>query len=300
MFIPRSTLALFAGLMAAAGAAQAADYAPPPPLPPAPAPIIVQQAVEEIGEGWYLRGHVGIGMNAKPNLAYLGSQSIDFEHTSFSDAYFLGAGVGYQWNGWLRTDFSVDYRAKSRLDALGIWDQTNGYGDTYQGYLSSWVFLANGFVDLGTWNCFTPFVGAGIGFAYNKMSDFEDLGFGTPAPPPGNPVGRGYAQDSSKWSLAWALYAVVSYSVSKNFKIDLSYRYLNYGDVNSTIDCVGGCSGNDYKLDKLQSHDIMLGFRWTCCEVEERRYVQKQFYVPPPVYTPPPVVYSPPPLSSRG
>ena len=297
----RLTFALLAGLALTAGAAQAADYGPPPPPMPQPQPIIVQQQSQEFAEGWYLRGHVGIGMNAKPTIGYIpapanANNGFFFEHTDMSDAYFIGGGVGYEWNSWLRFDATLDYRAKSRVYAWGLYlPYSDGAGDSYQGYLSSWILLANAYVDLGTWNCFTPFVGVGIGTAYNKVSDFTDFGFGT-APPPGRGIGR----DSSSWSLAWALHAGFSYAVTKNFKIELAYRYLNFGSVTETVDCIGGCNADSYKFDKLHSHDIMLGFRWTCCEVEERRYVQQQFYTPPPVYTQPPVVYSPPPIRSRG
>ncbi len=33
-----------------------------------------------------------------------------------------------------------------------------------------------------------------------------------------------------------------AYNVSKNFKIDLTYRYLNYGSITDTVDCIGGCT----------------------------------------------------------
>ena len=35
--------------------------------------------------------------------------------------------------------------------------------DTYNGTKSEWVVLANAYVDLGTWWCMTPFIGAGVG-----------------------------------------------------------------------------------------------------------------------------------------
>ena len=55
----------------------------------------------------------------------------------------------------------------------------------------------------------------------------------TPAP--------GFGRNSTNWSLAWALYAGLSYDLSKSLKVDLAYRYLNYGSVTDTIDCIGGC-----------------------------------------------------------
>jgi opacity protein-like surface antigen len=151
------------------------------------------------------------------------------------------------------------------------------------------VFLANAYVDLGTWNCFTPFVGIGAGAARNTLSDFSDV----------NPslAGYGLGRNPSEWHFAYALHAGIAYNVTKSFKIELAYRYLNYGSVTDTVDCANTCNPDSYKFGSLSSHDIKLGFRWACCEVEDTpRYV----YQPPaPVYQPPPV-YIQPPLRSKG
>ena len=291
MLGPRLKLSVVAVLgMMVAGAAQAADYGQP--YQPPPQPIIIQQAPqEELGHNWYLRGQVGVGMVESDRMQYErnpANNATDFsiESSSISDTYFIGGGIGYYWNNWLRFDATAEYRAKAHIDAFGSYTTacTSGSGtcvDTYTGSLKSWVFLANAYVDLGTWQCFTPFVGVGIGGAYNQIADFTDINVST-----GD--GRGIGQNAGNWSLAWALYAGVGYNVTKNLKIDLSYRYLNYGSASDSIDCVGGCNPDSYKLDNLHSHDIMLGLRWTCCDLAP----------PPPryVYRPPP----PPPISSRG
>ncbi len=104
---------------------------------------------------------------------------------------------------------------------------TGTFGDAYQGYLKSWVFLANAYVDLGTWDCLTPFVGAGVGGAYNHDADLIDIGIGTTRR-------RLRPQHQQRGAPAWALYAGVAYNVTQNFKVDLAYRYLNYGSVTDT------------------------------------------------------------------
>jgi opacity protein-like surface antigen len=252
----------------AASAAQAADlsqpFAPPPPA-------------QEFAAGWYLRGYVGAGMNPKYNIDYLPSppnvgNGFAFDQNSNSDTFFVGGGIGYEWNSWLRFDATAEYRARTQVNARGIYDQITGQGDAYQGYIKSWVFLANTYVDLGTWNCFTPFVGAGIGAAYNQLADFVDMGIGT--------TGAGFGRNSGEWNFAWALHAGLAYTVSKNLKIELAYRYLNLGSVTDAVDCIGGCNADSYRFSNLYSHDIMLGLRWVCCEA--------------------PPVYSPPPLYSKG
>ncbi len=286
----RFKLSAFAALtVLTAGAAHAADYSQPY-QPPPPQPVIIQQPQEEFGQSWYLRGQVGVGINADYDLDYLinpaNSNDFAFEQHSIGDTYFIGAGVGYEFNNWLRFDVTGEYRAKTQVKAYGSYTSGGGtFGDYYEGNLKSWVFLANAFVDLGTWECFTPFVGAGVGGAYVTMADLTDTGLGT--------SGRGTGRNTSQWNFAWALYAGIGYNITKNLNIDLTYRYLSYGEVTDTIDCEGGCNADSYKFSNLHSHDIMIGLRWTCCDVAPPppRYV----YRPPP--PPPP---APPPISSRG
>jgi opacity protein-like surface antigen len=282
--------ALAALAVLAASAAHAADYHQPPPppqyIPPPPPP-------QECCSSWYLRGFVGAGMNGKYNLEV--SPPVtggDFVSNSLGDSLFIGGGVGYYFNSWLRFDVTGEYRAKTQINFLFA---TNADGpvavDQYQGNLSSWIFLANAYVDLGTWDCWTPFVGVGVGGAYNKISNLVDVtpnvfAFGADGSSFG--LGRG----TSNWNLAWALYAGVSYAVTKNFNIDLTYRYLNFGSAKDTIDCNGGSSCNEFKFKDLYSNDIMIGLRWTCCDTAP----------PPPryVYQPQPYMPPPPPLQSRG
>ena len=277
----RFTIPALAALavLTASPAVRAADM-------PMPAP-----AAEPCCSSWYLRGFVGVGMNGAYNLdvttvptdTYFASKSI-------SDSTFIGGGVGYNWNSWLRFDATAEYRAKTHITALAV-SQPGGAGpvavDQYDGNLSSWVFLANAYVDLGTWNCLTPFVGAGIGGAYNTVSNFTDVtpnvfAFGADGSSFG--LGRG----TSNFDLAWALYAGLTYNVSKAFMVDLTYRYLNYGTAKDTVDCNGGSGCNAFTFKDLHSNDIMLSLRWTCCDVEQPRYVSQ------------PPAYAPPPLSSRG
>jgi opacity protein-like surface antigen len=97
-----------------ATAAQAADYPQPPP------PIIVPPPQECCD--WYLRGHVGVGMAGGADAEYIinpaNSNNFAFESTSYSDAYFIGFGIAYEFNHWLRFDVTAEYRAKSRVYAL--------------------------------------------------------------------------------------------------------------------------------------------------------------------------------------
>jgi opacity protein-like surface antigen len=267
--------------------AHAADYYQQPYQPPPyqPPPIIIQQPAPEFAGNWYLRGQIGVGMTQASNISFVRGAgttgNFKFEHSDISDSVFVGGGVGYEWNSWLRFDVTGEYRSKAAITAFGSFTNGGGtFGDQFHGSMKSWLFLANSYVDIGTWDCFTPFVGAGIGFAQNTLADFTDVGIAT--------SGRGIGRNTSQWNFAWALYAGVTYNVTKTFKVDLTYRYVDLGGLSDTINCIGGCNAVTYKFKDIQSHDFMLAFRWACCD----------FAPPPPryVYTPPP----PPPLQSKG
>ena len=179
--------------------AVAADMAQPlPPQPQLmyqPMPLVVAQP-----EGaWYLRGDIGVGITEKFAITYLPSapdvgDGFAFDQNSNADTIFFNAGVGYERNNWLRFDVTAEYRNATQINARGVYDAATGFGDAYQGYLKSWLVLANAYVDLGTWNCLTPFVGFGVGGAYNEMADLVDMGIGT--------TGAGFGNNSTNLSLS--------------------------------------------------------------------------------------------------
>lgn len=129
--------------------------------------------------------------------------------------------------------------------------------DQYRANVRSAVVLANGYFDLGTWYNLTPYVGAGVGVSNNRISGLTDVG---------NNGGFGIAAANSKWSPAYALMAGVAYSVTPNLKLELGYRYLDMGSLNSKdIVCndqsPGSCHYEVQRL-KLTSSDFHIGMRW--------------------------------------
>jgi opacity protein-like surface antigen len=284
-------VALFAGaaFAAAFNAASAADL--PPIMQPRPmAPVHVEEF-----SGWYLRGDVGVGVqtfksfdfnqtNAASGAVWPADWRID--QKDIKNTFFIGGGIGYQWNSWMRFDVTGEYRADIKFKAAGSYtnfpNPTLGRAfDLYDGDHSASVFLANAYVDLGTWWCLTPFVGAGAGFAYHKTAALSDIGLNA------NGLGAsafGFANtDHTQWNFAWALHAGVAYNVSQNFKMELAYKYLNMGSVDTAEVLCGasGCgTGNGprafYTLRDMTSHDFKLGFRWML-----QPDVQQPVYMPP-------------------
>jgi opacity protein-like surface antigen len=281
--------------LVAAGAASllstvafAADMAiAPPPMPYAP-------PVEDFG-GWYLRGDIGfsnqrVGSIRKNDpLAYAQLSGLS-EHTGFDSAGIFDIGAGYRFNNWFRADVTAQYRGSANFKGTDVFAASasgvayNGQ-DNYNASKSELLFLANAYIDLGTWWCVTPFIGAGVGTARVAISNFTDVGVNNlqpPVPPATLPSAGGppitsfaTAANGSQWNFAWAAYAGLAYKISPNATLELAYSYVDLGKGTTGVisDFTGFQAGHVFKFNNITSQDVRLGVRWDLYS--------------PPVYTPP-------------
>lgn len=251
-----------AGVFAAVSSASAlaADLLPPPPPMHYPPPPV------EFG-GWYLRGDVGVSSYANGTFSSPDQPPAVFFGEDLGAGAFAGVGIGYQFNGWLRTDLTAEYRFSKgfkvfdRIDFVGAGGVPGVTHETTHGDFTSAVLLLNGYVDFGTWWGITPFVGAGVGFARNMLSGFSDTSLTTIAGVT-TPSG-GWSGNGDKTNFAWALHAGLGYSVTPNLKLEAAYRYLNLGEaVTGTLNCFCGQTFSPLKVKEIDSHDIKIGFRY--------------------------------------
>jgi opacity protein-like surface antigen len=221
--------------------------------------------------GWYLRGDIGVSnqeVDRLYNVLYDTAASVQNIQKGFDAAPLFGLGIGYQWNNWLRIDVTGEYRAKANFHGLDIASDFAGtrFPNEYHASKSEWVVMANAYFDLGTWWCFTPFIGAGVGMAYNRIHDFKDVG--TPV------ASVAFGETTGKWNFAWALHAGLAYKVTPDFTVELSYRYIDLGDAESgdLVTYLGGNAvNNPMHFRDITSHDFKLGVRWSL----------EQMYQPP-------------------
>ncbi|MFK8250377.1 outer membrane protein [Ancylobacter terrae] len=252
-----SAIAGLAALAAQTGAGLAADM---------PEPVYKAPEIPVAVGGWYLRGDIGVSWQDVDNLVSVENQSNDFIWLgkNFDAAAILGVGVGYKFNDWFRADVTGEYRAKSSFSGVDTYDYWNGdeyiaRTNHYTADKQEWVFLANAYLDLGTWHSITPFVGAGIGAASVKVSNYSDWD-----PTPGY-ESLAYAGSDTKWNFAWALYAGLAYQITPTFSVEVAYRYIDLGD-GRTADVVASDGTNNYynpvTFEDITSQDVKIGFRW--------------------------------------
>ncbi|SIS74027.1 outer membrane protein [Insolitispirillum peregrinum] len=164
----------------------------------------------------------------------------------------IGAGVGYRFNQYLRTDLTLGYRGGYDINA----NTTQG-GTTFnfKGDVSAITGMANVYVDVAKMGMFTPYVGAGIGFSRNKVSDTDIT----------TTAGvNGSLEGDTTTSLAWQVGAGVGIDVAPKWTIDVGYRYLDLGEAKSgSTATIGGVTvGNATAKGDLRAHELQAGVRY--------------------------------------
>ncbi len=254
-------------------AAHAADYEP----------IYVEEADEvvpvEVGSGWYLRGDVGyIFSKSIGTVDYTTYDPIALTYGSASfasadiDADFTwGGGFGYRFTDYFRADATVegfrgDFSGRTESDEPCLADPVvnTGCRSPNKSDYSAIGVMANGYVDLGTYVGFTPYVGAGVGYSFVSWDRLGDTTYcvdGTVACASPLAVGSTGHDGEDGWRFTYALMAGFAYDISRNFKLDVGYKYRNIdgGDMfgwDSPQTFGDGSSGN------VETHEVSVGLRY--------------------------------------
>ena len=245
--------------------ASAADMAiAPPPMPYAP--------VADFG-GWYLRGDIGFSNQSVRNVLDTNANAYNnvavAQTSGFGSGGIYDLGVGYQFNNWFRADVTAQYRGRTNFTGLDVVTGTGPFAgfvgtDNYTATKSELLFLANAYVDLGTWWCVTPFIGAGIGTSRVSIANFTDTGDFIQGGLQKHSFN--YAGEASQWNFAWAAHAGLAYHVNPGITIELAYSFVGLGS---------GITGSTYSFDQvtntthapfafrnIYSNDVKLGVRW--------------------------------------
>lgn len=147
---------------------------------------------------------------------------------------------------------------------------------------SAWNGLVNGYIDLGTYSGFTPYIGAGVGLlqtrtkvtvgakcenssatersmAANALGGTttveQTVDFSCRAPTDGSDVA---SYNKTSYDFMYGLSAGVSYQLSKNTSVDLGYQYVSAPNVNYyTIADDGLHYNKGYDM-----HQIKVGLRY--------------------------------------
>ncbi|MGP9818731.1 outer membrane protein [Salinarimonas sp. NSM] len=232
------------------GAADMGDLPPLPAIEPAPA--------APVGSGWYLRGDIFHATLRDPDVTATNGAVAAFPGATVDGGVGFGLGAGYKANSWLRFDVTADHRGG--LDAE-IFSGTPVAGARGTSTFSSTALLANAYLDLGTWHGFTPYVGAGVGWAWNSLDGLTVSGCPAPCAVAGVSLAGLDRAHETTGSFAYALTAGVSVDAGRSLSLDLNYRYVHLGEA-----ATGFVGGTRIAADALSAHEARIGLRWSFAE----------------------------------
>lgn len=211
--------------------------------------------------------NIDIDAGGNYTYTYIGDQvsTINVDNVPFGG---VGLGCGSGSRG-IRGEFMLNQYGwrgyDGRPQEFVITDASGGPGTTGEDpvhtRIRSTTAMFNAYYDLGQFGRFTPYVGAGVGVAYNRTDEayFTE-----------NPYLLNRIQGGSRLALAWSLMAGVGVQVSDRAIIDIGYRFTDLGKAETGRVDSAGFLNPAVKFDELRNHEVRVGLRYhfgssDCC-----------------------------------
>ena len=157
--------------------------------------------------------------------------------------FTLGGALAAGYDFWpqqmlpLRVEIEFAMRGNSETEWSGMFG-------TAEMTFNSTTLLANVYYDFHNSTAFTPYIGAGLGLAFNYLGvDTEYYN------------GYGDSMDDRQTNFAWQVGVGVAYAINENIAVDAAYRYLDLGY--TQLDSHYGDMGI-----RPYNHEFMLGLRF--------------------------------------
>ncbi|QJB57105.1 outer membrane protein [Pseudodesulfovibrio sp. zrk46] len=165
---------------------------------------------------------------------------------STDSAGVIGAAVGYNW-------MDMDLPIRTEVEYMYHSDFKYKYEDsnsTLTDEINIQTLMLNGYWDFYNSTAFTPYINAGVGFAWVK-EDFKT----------GGTVSLSEPSSKTNTNFAWNVGAGVGWSITESVILDLAYRYDYYGDGQKVTGTSTGKSVTSQVKD-LATHNVLLGLRY--------------------------------------
>lgn len=189
----------------------------------------------------YVRGDVGYAFSEYVQADQ--GKNAPTNNEEFENGYFMEGGYGCSFTQRLRAEIVYGYQAEK--------DFTGTQGTSIvRTAVTSHTLMANFYLDLGNFRRIKPYIGAGVGIAYNVMDEVGPNCCGV------------YLDGGEDLSLAWSVMAGFGYQLTPRTMLDIGYRYLDVGSVSSgRVDSTNN-PNTAHNFTEMGSHQIKAGFRY--------------------------------------
>ncbi|MDR5609749.1 outer membrane beta-barrel protein [Arsenophonus sp.] len=168
----------------------------------------------------------------------------------------FGAGLGLGYDFYEKFDIPI----RTELEFISRSSADDSYseddiifvfpGKTFvKNQIAVNTLIFNAYYDFKNSSDFTPYLSAGLGYAYISQKTFVDVMAN------GGDRQSLWTRSHATNNFAWSAGAGIKYTVNKDFSFDLSYKYLDAGQA----EVYNNLSDTEYNSKtKVKTHDIML------------------------------------------
>jgi opacity protein-like surface antigen len=228
---------------------------------------------ESASPAWYFRldgGYAAYDANSVFIEGFTDSPGFISDSLDVDNGWSIGGGIGKRFGNW-RADVTLEHRFNTDIEGTVEACCTATVATNF----NSTVGLLNVYYDFNRGGRITPYLGAGIGFAYTKTSVGDvDMVCGAC-------TFLGYSESATKTNFAAAAMAglsvklrggethymggikdgPVAVSSDRALFLDVGYRFLYLGDVKSG-NMVFNSLELDPQWDDLTAHEARVGLRY--------------------------------------
>lgn len=212
----------------------------------------------------YFRGDVGYSWSSSPEVKWTVTDPVTglfvtdaVTGVNIGNTWLVegGVGCGSGLRG-VRGEFMIGYHGRRNIDGTpGPWNPATvpPTADPLHTSVTTTTLMFNGYYDIARFDRFTPYVGAGVGLAYNKTGGVSFTA---------NPALTNVIEGDNRWSLAWSLMAGVGVQLTERTTLDIGYRYLDMGKAEFGIIDNLGFANPKVRIDDLAAHEFKVGLRF--------------------------------------
>lgn len=141
-------------------------------------------------------------------------------------------------DGHVRGEIEYGYNSKSKINGK-FTDNT-----PIANHVKTQFIMLNAYYDFANSTDFTPYIGTGIGYGRLKASSQIN----------------GHSFSKKNNNFIWNVGVGVAYEISTNIALDVGYRYVDYGKINTATNLYDRSVNT---RSKLKAHEFNFGIRYT-------------------------------------